>query len=378
VGFLDFIQGSPLKKLEAEAEDNPSPESLAALAEKHMELGEFDQALLVADRGLQTFKGATRLRDIVQFVRKRQSQNRVKHLRDEIRVKPSPLTYTQLAGVYRELGDIEQALEVLSECTEKFPDDRPAFRLLGQVRLENFLQDVIAYDGLHALEALRRVQSLDATDSQARLHLAQLYYAVGANALSAAELRAELEANPTALDVKGFLEDLGEPPRLDEGVTVESLIERCEESGSLTNTLQGFPRAKPGIVQRTASAPKVNPAAVMAKVREAAGTPGLLNLAILERGGAPVASHAEPDGMEDAVFLDLAGGILAVAQEASRRMDIGSLVQGSVALGKGGLSFVRRRGYAFAVHHRDPMRPDRAEAFLEEFCSKIVGGTPGA
>ena len=378
MGFLDFLQSSPLKKLEAAAEEDPSADNLAALASKHMELGALDQALLVADRGLQTFKNEKRLRDIVQFVRKKQSQARLKPLRDEIRVRPSPLAYSQLAGLYREMGDIEQALETLNECTAKFPDDRSSFRLLGQVRLENFLQDAIAYDGIHAYESLKKVQTLEPTDSQARLQLAQLYYAIGANALAAAELRAELAASPTALDIKKFLEDLGDPPPLGEGVTVESLIERCEEAGSLTNGLRGFPRAKPGIVQRTATPPKVNPAAVIAKVREAAGTPGLLNLAILDREGAPVASHAEGEGMEDPVFLDLAGGILAVAHEASRRMDIGSLVRGSVALGKGGISFIRRRGYSFALHHRDPMRPDKAAAFLEEFCSKIVGGSHGA
>ena len=97
MGFLDFLQASPLKKLEAAAEENPSPETLSALAEKHMELGEFDQALLVADRGLQTFRQATRLREIVQFVRKKQSQARLKPLRDELRVRPSPLAYSQLA-----------------------------------------------------------------------------------------------------------------------------------------------------------------------------------------------------------------------------------------------------------------------------------------
>ena len=380
MGFLDFLQASPLKKLEAAAEENPSPETLSALAEKHMELGEFDQALLVADRGLQTFRNATRLREIVQFVRKKQSQARLKPLRDELRVRPSPLAYSQLAGVYREMGDIEQALETLTECAAKYPDDRTASRMVGQIRLENFLQEAIAHDGMHALAALRHVQSLDGADSQARMNLAQLYYAIGANALAVAEMRAELGANPTALDIKKFLDDVGEPPPLGEGVTVESLIERCEEFGSLTNTLQGFPRAKPGIVQRSATPPKVNPAAVQAKVREAAGTPGLLNLAILDREGAPVASLAEKDGLDNGVFLDLAGGIQAVAHEASRRMDIGSLVRGSVAMamGKGGISFVRRRGYSFAMYHREPMKADRAAVFLEDFCSKVVGGSHGA
>jgi hypothetical protein len=378
LGFLDFLQASPLKKLEAEAENNPSPEAVATLAQKHIELDQLDQALLVADNGLQTFKNHPKLKEIVLFVRKKQSQARVKHLRDEIRVRPSARAYSQLAGVFREIGDIDQAIEILNECTERYPDDAAAFRMLGQVRLEIFLQEVIAYDGLHALRGLLRVKELLPADSLARLHLAQLYYAIGANALAVQELREELAAAPTALDLKGFLDDIGEPPPLDPGVTVESLIERCEESGSLTNTLQGFPRAKPGIVQRTASPPKVNPAAVMAKVREVAGVPGMGNLAIFDREGKAVAAHHDPSGLAPEAFLALATGIQQVAHEACRRMDIGSFVRGSVSLGKGGLAFVRRRGYTFAIHHADPMKADRAEAFLDEFAGKIVGGSPGA
>jgi hypothetical protein len=378
LGFLDFIQGSPLKKLEAEAEGNPSPESLALLAQKHIELDQLDEALLVADRGLQTFRNAPKLKEIVLFVRKKQSQARVKHLRDEIRVKPSALTYTQLAGVFRELGDIDQAIEILNEGTARFTDDAPAFRMLGQVRLENFLQEVIAYDGMHALNALRRVKELLPTDSQARVHLAQLYYAIGANALAVAELRAELADSPTALDIKTFLEDIGDPPPLDAGVTVESLIERCEEAGALTNTLQGFPRNKPGLVQRTASAPKLNPSAVMARVQELAGTPGIGNIVIFDREGKSVAALHDASGLAPETFLALAAGVQQVVHEACRRMDIGTFVRGSVSLGKTGLSLVRRRGYTFAAHYAEPLKPDRAAAFLEQFAGTIVGGTAGA
>ena len=155
MGLFDAFKTSPIKKLEDEAESNPSPDSLTALAQKHIEMGNFAEALQVADRGLHTYKASVKLKDIVGFVRKKQSHDNVKHLRDEIRVRPSTLAYSQLASIYRDLGDIDQALDLLTECTEKFTEDQSAFRMLGQIRLENFLQEVIAYDGQHALEALR-------------------------------------------------------------------------------------------------------------------------------------------------------------------------------------------------------------------------------
>jgi tetratricopeptide (TPR) repeat protein len=374
LGLFDAFKASPLKKLQDEAESDPSPESLAALAQKHIEMGNLADALRVADGGLHTFKTSTKLKDIVAFLRKKQSQDTVKHLRDEIRIKPRTLAYTQLAGIYKDLGDIDQALELLTECTEKFTEDVSAFRLLGQIRLENFLQEVIAYDGQHALEALRKVQALAPEDTNARMFLAQLYFAVGANAMAVAELKREIARNPAAIDIQPFLADLGDPPPLDKDVTIEALIDRCEEGGSLVNSLKGFPRIKPGLALRTAAAPKINPIAAAAKVQELAETPGLGNLALLDREGRSIAAVAGQGGLDAEAFRELAWSIQSGAYESCRRMDIGSISYGSLLFPGGGLSLVRRRGTTFALGYSEPMRTDRAAALLEDLVVKIVGG----
>jgi tetratricopeptide (TPR) repeat protein len=374
LGLFDAFKASPLRKLQDEAESNPSPESLAALAQKHIEMGNFAEALQVADGGLRTYKTSVKLKDIVGFVRKKQSQDNVKHLRDEIRVKPSTLAYSQLAGIYRDLGDIDQALELLTECTVKFTEDQSAFRMLGQIRLENFLQEVIAYDGQHALVALRKVQALNADDTGARVLLAQLYFAVGANAAAVEALKAEIAHNPTALDLQPFIEDVGAPPPLGPDVTIESLIDRCEEAGSLVNSLKGFPRIKPGLANRTAAAPKINTVAATAKVQELSGTPGLGNLAILDREGRSMASIAPGRGLDAEAFRELAWSVQSVAYESCRRMDIGSFSRGCVLLPSGGIALVRRRGTTFALGFDETMKPDRAAAILEDLVMKIVGG----
>lgn len=374
MGLFDAFKASPIRKLQDEAEANPSPESLAALAQKHIEMGNLAEALQVADRGLHTFKASGKLKDIVAFVRKKQSQDTVKHLRDEIRVKPSTLAYSQLAGIYRDLGDIDQALDLLTECTEKFKEDQSAFRMLGQIRLENFLQEVIAYDGQHALEALRKVRALNPADTGARMLIAQLYFAVGANAAAVDELKAELAQNPTALDLEPFINDLGSPPPLDKDVTIESLIDRCEESGALVNSLQGFPRIKPGLASRTAAAPKINPVAASARVQEYSGIPGMGNLALLDKEGRSISACTGETGLDKEVFRDLAWSIQSVAYEGCRRMDIGSFSKGCLLFPGGGISFVRRRGTTFAMGFGEPMKPDRAASLLEELVVKIVGG----
>jgi len=378
LGLLGFFQGSPLKKLESEAENNPSPDAVAALAQKHIELGQMEEALVVAERGLQTFRNTPRLKDIVLFVKKKRSADAIRRLRDEIRVKPAAQAYSQLADIYRDLGDLDQALDLLAECTERLPGEVAAWRLMGQIRLENYLQEVIAYDGLHAWRALSKVRELSPEDAPCRMLLAQLFFAVGANALSVQELKAELAATPTALDIKGFLDDLGNPPPLPKDLNIESLIERCEETGALTNSLKGFPRLRPGLVQKTGAAPKINPVAATGLVRERAGTPGVLNLAVLDREGRVVASVRNEGGLDEEAFREAIAQVAASAGEACRRMDIGSFARGSVAFPTGGAAIVRRRGTTFAMFFGDPMKQDRALPILEDFVQKMIGGGGGA
>jgi hypothetical protein len=204
--------------------------------------------------------------------------------------------------------------------------------------------------------------------------LAQLYFAVGGNFLAVKELQAELDRNATALDLKSFLEELGAVPPPEGEVNVEGLIERCEESGALVNSLKGFPRVKPGIAQRTGSAPKINVSAAMVKVNEAAGMAGVANLAVLDREGRALGSVRSEEAMDLEVFRELAWSVQSVAWESCRRMDIGSFARGSVALPGGGVILVRRRGTTFAMGFRDPLKQDRAAALLEDLVGKVVGG----
>jgi tetratricopeptide (TPR) repeat protein len=376
LGLFDLFSTDPLKALEKQAEDSPSAESLGALANKYIELGRMEDALRTVERGLQTFKGASRLQDILQFVKKKRSQEGVKRLRDEIRVKPTPAAYSQLADIYRDLGDVEQALDIAAECTEKFPDDPMAYLKIGQIRFDNFLRDVIAYDGNHAYAALQKVRALDPGSSACRMLFAQFYYALGANALSVKELADEFAVSPTAMDIKDFLDEMGTPPPLEAATTIERLIERCEDLGAVPNTLKGFPRAHRAVVERTTSGPRLNPSAAQGKLQELRASPGVRNLAILDREGGAVASVGAEGALDADAFRELVGEIGRVAGEACRHMDIGSFARGGVQFPDGGAAFLRQRGTTFAILYRDPMKADKAAHLLADLAAKTVG-VPG-
>jgi len=398
LGFLEMFQGSPIRRLEKDAESNPSPDSLTVLAQKYLEMGEMDRAVEVAEKGIGLFRDASRLRDIVAFVRKKRSQEEIKRLRDELKVRPGPAAYAQLARLYRDLKDVDLALELLAECVERFSQDPVAYLMMAEIRLDNFFREMIAFDGLHALRALRRVREIDPQNSPGRIHLAQLYYAVGANGLCATLLREELAAFPMGLDLKEFVENLGAPAELEADRTVESLLEHAEDAGALPNSLEGFPRFR-GIWRPQPPPPRVNASALHEQAKSAADkSPGLRNLLVLalkqeertaDAGGktpgagekkaggremVPVASCKGDGALEPEAFRALVSEVLAVASDSARRMDIGSFTRGGVQFPEGGgLAIHRSRGLCFAVLYRDPLKRDRAEAIAANLAGKAVG-----
>lgn len=374
MGFLDMFQGSPLKRLEKEATENPSPENLLALAQKQVEMGLLDEALLVTERGIKQYPHFPRLGEFRMFIRKKRAQEPLRTLKEDIALRPSSQTYCQLIGIYRDLGDIEAALDACAEALEKFPGSEAVWLLSAQVRLESFLREVIAYDGIHALHSLNRVLELNEANSQARQMLSQLYYAIGANALSVREMRKDLElSGQPAKDVERFLDDLGEPAELPDGTSVEDLIERVEDEGALPNSLAGFPRVHPGLVEKTQPPPRINPAAVQSRLHDAGTQAGVRNIMVLDRAGTVIASIQGSGALDKAMFSKLAADISAVSAGACRRMDIGSLSTGAVRFGTGGIALRRQRGLTFTLLYDEPVKHDRALAILQELVVQTLG-----
>ncbi|MHC4922672.1 MAG: tetratricopeptide repeat protein [Planctomycetota bacterium] len=372
---MGFFKGSPEDRLRKEATDNPSPETIVALAQKLIEVEKLEEALSVAEKGLQTFAGSGKIKDTLHFIKKRRSADLMRGLHQELKVKPSANVYAQLAQVYTDLDDTEQALDLLDQCVEEFPDAELAFFMLGQIRMEHFLREAIAYDGMHAWEALEKVHKINPKNSKARQLLAQFYYALGANALSVQLLQEEHEQSPTAMDIKDFLDDMGDPPPLSKGVTIESLIERAEDEGALPNSLKGFPRVSASMVKSTTAPPKLNPSAAQSKIKELSEVGGMRNVIVLDRdGGALASSPGTDNALNSDAFRDLVTEVCQVAGDSCRAMDIGSMTRGGVYFPDGGLAFHRQRGLVFAALFQDPLKHDKVANLLRSSAGDMVGG----
>jgi len=110
-----------LARLKSQVRRAPSPATYGGLAERLIALGETDEALLVAEEGLEVFPDADRLHAVQLFAKKGRLSGQIRKLREDLQRRPNPLTYAQLAQVYRELGSYDEALGIAAECAERFP-----------------------------------------------------------------------------------------------------------------------------------------------------------------------------------------------------------------------------------------------------------------
>jgi hypothetical protein len=208
--------------------------------------------------------------------------------------------------------------------------------------------------------------------------LAQLYYAIGANQLCVQEMRRDIELSQVpAQDIERFLDEMGDPGALHEDTSVEDLIERVEDEGALPNSLAGFPRVHPGLVEKTSPPPRINPAAIQSRLHDAGSQAGVRNLMVLDRAGSNVGSIQGTNSIDKETFRTLAQEIAAVSSGACRRMDIGSLNQGAVRFASGGVALRRQRGLTFILLYDDPLKHERAETLLQDLVVKTLGSVGG-
>jgi len=367
-----------MSRLRATARSAPSPSSLAALAERHVAHGDLAEALAVAERGLENFPDAERLRQIQVFAKKKSLAGRIRGLRDELAQRPSPFVYTSLAEIHRELGNDDDALAVASECAEKFPQNEQPFLVQGEIRLERFLRDQVAKDAVHAELALQRIVRVNPQHLKAHMLLAELYHLVGALPACRRHLRTVLEQSPSANDVREFLRQFGpanEEPGPDD-VTEEMLISlagRVEESGVFAGPPEAFPQmsARRSDARRH-SQMRVDIDDLATEMLQFARTPGIRNTLLIDLEGQVLSHHEDVAGIRVDAFVDLVRDVRATAGNASRRMDTGVLVRAEIEGPETSLTVVRLRQYTIAALFSDPLRTDRVWEMLQDVTARCL------
>ena len=360
-----------LRRLRNEARRAPSPATLGALAERFIACGKVDDAMKVAENGLRHFPTSERLSSVCTFARKEKMQHEIRRLRDQIEAKPTPAAYTRLAEIYRSLSSHEAALLTCEECLERYPLNENPYLIIGEIHLERFLRDLTASDGLRAEEQLRRVTRLNGQNLRAMLLLARLYHAVGAveELLKTLDLIRDLNADLPEL--KLIADGLGSGPAAEESLSASERIRRIEITGEFPKLPLEFPDMG---INRMLGGPdpavRLNVEGLRSHLVDIADVPGVRNSIILDRDGEPLADIGDEEGLTRKQFADMVAEILGTAEDAARRMDMGSFRWCTLDGPFGGVAISKVNTISLGTMFTTPLRSDHARRLLEDFASR--------
>ncbi|MEE8104552.1 MAG: tetratricopeptide repeat protein, partial [Planctomycetota bacterium] len=192
---------SLLKKLFGGAERAPASsasglQTCVRDAERHVAAGRLDDALKVAQRGLQTFPSAERLRNVVQFVQREKALGRLSKLKEKVETDHTPESYCELVELYLELSKTDSALETAQAFVDEHPERADAHAGLGHVQLKRYISENFARDGWSTIESLEKAVELAPDSREAHFRLAVLYFAIGAMGACTSSIDLMLDLEP--------------------------------------------------------------------------------------------------------------------------------------------------------------------------------------
>ena len=361
-----------LEKLEAEVRRNTTPAALAVLAEKYMQHGEFNNAVETARRGIERFPESPRVREMHASILRLHNQNLLNKLQKEMETRPTATTYARLADLYyREMHDLNRALELAREGITKFPNHEDLHLINGQIRYVRYAADHLAKDGARCLEHLAEAVKLNPMNYKANSIMARVLVEIGAYDRALPHLEAILKFAPddgparTLLTRLKGLKPLGTD--LDDlFTTVERNPGPADESRKLAAM---FPveytkgQAPPGHLDVQTAAANIT------DFRRVDGAKAAL---VMDEQGKVIGSFSQSGS--SAELAELIWTVYTTSEDSSRRMDIGSFQRGMLESPGMRLHMVEAGRHVIALITAKNTRDEAARAALNSYIDTVLKG----
>jgi len=137
-------------------------ERYIADAERLVASRRHDEALRVARDALRRFPTSSRLRSVVSFVRREQSNGRISELKQLLQSRREERDYRELASIYLDLNRNDAASEIMQRYCDDFPNSSDAHAQRGEVCLACYFGELFARDAWAAMEHLERAVEVGA------------------------------------------------------------------------------------------------------------------------------------------------------------------------------------------------------------------------
>ena len=215
-------------------------------ARKRLAAGKLEDASKIVERGLEQFPASSSLLDLRLSLKRARAHKTMRKLEGRIRAQGDPIAYEQLIKLYRELELPDEARRKAAEYCDAHPNRDTPHLVLGEMDLATFLEELSARHGYSAHGHLVQAANLNAMSLQPRLHLAELYFCIGADK-SLAAIHASLQSMaPDTPDTQAALELLASVANPDADERLDGIFERVELEGELLRDPTDWPLSRRG------------------------------------------------------------------------------------------------------------------------------------
>ncbi len=302
-----------LKLLEDTIEREQSPLNYVNLIKYLQTKGNFDRAYGFAEQAVKDFPHSDELFGLYYPLLKGQLQPQIKQLREAIDTNPSVNAYVQLAEIYKDLREEEEALRLCRQAIEKFTNDDSPYLIIGELRLLRFYKDLLARDGQLARENLEKAFEINPKNYRALLTLSKFYLQIGAVTKANQRLKDLLFFAPEDETIRKLLDtalELEKPSHED----MDILLQNVEVSRALFHTLPGTRTAEQKVV--------LSPEIFQKPLESLDEVPSIFCLLVCDDEGNLIAHYAEDD-VDFNTLYEVASGIYQTVQNSSKKMDLG-------------------------------------------------------
>ena len=233
--WSDFKANRELSEARRQTQRARSPYSISQFIDKCIEFQRYDEALAEAERGRSEFPESESLNEAYKRLIRARCADDLRASRDEVRKTPGPKAYYKLACLYKEMRDLDQAVDLARKGVELYPNFEGNYIVLADIRYERFQRDLRATDGLQAVELFEKAVDLNRENYRLLFQLAEIYQAIGARTKALEKVQMIMDFAPDDRKALELLDRLRamKPSRVDDLKEILSDFERRTGGGTV-------------------------------------------------------------------------------------------------------------------------------------------------
>ncbi|MCA9321652.1 MAG: hypothetical protein KDB53_13005, partial [Planctomycetes bacterium] len=305
-----------VKRLRDRTDVDPYPRSYVELCKALLSQGRPSRAMDMAREGLTKFPHSEDLRDLLRHTWRHAKSARIEELRRRCDNDPAPDTFRDLAAIYLECEEYDEALAVADEYCRREPTAPEGMLLQGEILIKRFYKDLVANDARRGIVALQKVLDLEARNFEAQYQLASVYHFIGAISKALFHMYQALDIDPDHDQARNLHDELIKQPL--EQAEENTLLRELEEGDGSTRSVTDESRDAISRDMRAALIADLNRLSQLNGVTRAAFVSIALT-AIAERGESRVLEAGKTDPL-----CEIAKGFRKAAAISSKRMGIGA------------------------------------------------------